>query len=224
MFDATFLMSPYRCIFNDGCKGVLEEDATDLGHGCCSFGAHFADKGDRARVRKLVKRLDSSQWQLRDVAAELGGAITRDEENAWVTRLHDGACILLNRPDFDRGPGCALHVAALDAAERPIDWKPEVCWQVPLRLEYHTDEVGHTTHTLREWRRRDWGEGGAEFHWWCTESPEAFTAHEPLVTTCREDIVALVGQEVYERLRVLLGVDDRPAAAVTWLPHPALRR
>ena len=25
MFDATFLMSPYRCIFNDGCKGVLDD-------------------------------------------------------------------------------------------------------------------------------------------------------------------------------------------------------
>ena len=116
------------------------------------------------------------------------------------------------------------HRQHLDAGERPMDWKPEVCWQVPLRLEYHTDEVGHTTHTLREWRRRDWGEGGQEFHWWCTEESEAFTAHEPLVTTCRDDIVGLVGEERYELLRTALGVDDGPAAGVTWLPHPAVRR
>lgn len=224
MFDATFLMSPYRCIFNDGCKGVLEEDAEHLGHGCCSFGAHFADKADRVRVRKLVDRLDRDQWQFRREARAVGGAIGRNDDGDWVTRVHDGACILLNRPDFHRGAGCALHVAALDAGERPMDWKPEVCWQVPLRLEYHTDEVGHTTHTLREWRRRDWGEGGQEFHWWCTEEPEAFTAHEPLVTTCRDDIVGLVGEERYELLRAALGVDDGPAAGVTWLPHPAVRR
>lgn len=223
MFDATFLMSPYRCIFGDGCKGVLDEDATDLVHGCCSFGAHFADKADRVRVRALVERLTDDQWQLRDVARSTGGAIVRDEDGAWVTRVHDGACVLLNRVGFDRGPGCALHVAALDAGERPLEWKPEVCWQVPLRLEFHTDEVGHTTRTLREWHRRDWGEGGLAFHWWCTEAPEAFTAHEPLVTTCRDDIVALVGEDVYRRLREHLGVDDGPAAAVTWLPHPAVR-
>ncbi len=58
--------------------------------------------------------------------------------------------------------------------DSPMDCKPEVCWQLPLRLTHHLDEVEHSTHTLREWKRRDWGEGGAEFHWWCTEGPEAF--------------------------------------------------
>jgi hypothetical protein len=59
--------------------------------------------------------------------------------------------IFLNRPDFEGGPGCALHVAALEAGERPMDWKPDVCWQLPLRLQEHTDEHGHVTSTLREW-------------------------------------------------------------------------
>ncbi|HPU39087.1 MAG TPA: hypothetical protein PLS63_05900 [Microthrixaceae bacterium] len=224
MFDATFLMSSYRCIFNEGCKGVLDDDATDLGHGCCSFGAHFADKADRVRVRDLIDRLSADQWQLKEAAASIGGPIGRNDDGDWVTRTYDGACVMLNRLDFERGAGCALHVAALDHDERPMDWKPEVCWQVPIRLEFHTDEVGHTTHTLREWRRRDWGEGGQEFHWWCTESPEAYVAHEPLVTTCRDDIVGLVGQARYDLLRQHLGVDDGPASGVTWLPHPAMRR
>ena len=91
-----------------------------------------------------------------------------------VTRLVDDACIFLNRPGFAGGAGCALHIAALDAGERPLDWKPNVCWQVPLRLEHPTDDNGHVTSRLREWKRRDWGEGGDEFHWWCTESHEAF--------------------------------------------------
>ena len=59
--------------------------------------------------------------------------------------------------------GCALHIAALEAGERPMDWKPSVCWQVPLRLEHSTDESGHVTSRLREWKRRDWGEGGSDF-------------------------------------------------------------
>jgi hypothetical protein len=223
MFDATFLMSPWRCIFGEGCKGVHEEDTTELGHGCCSFGSHFADGPDRTRVRKAIARLTKDQWQLKPDAKRLGGPIVKNEDGEWVTRVHDGACIMLNRPGFHRGAGCALHVAALDAGERPLDWKPEVCWQLPLRLTHEVDDVGHTVYTLREWKRRDWGEGGLEFHWWCTDSPEAFVAHEPVVVTLRDDIVGLVGEEVYARLREHLGVDDGPAATTTWLPHPAMR-
>ena len=88
-----------------------------------------------------------------------------------MTRLVDDACIFLNRPGSPQGAGCALHVAALEAGERPLDWKPNVCWQLPLRLEHSTDENGHVTSRLRDWKRRDWGDGGHEFHWWCTEAP-----------------------------------------------------
>ena len=47
---------------------------------------------------------------------------------------------------------------------------------------------------LREWKRRDWGEGGAEFHWWCTEDPEAFVGHRPVYEELRDEIVELVGE------------------------------
>ncbi|MFZ4517637.1 MAG: hypothetical protein ACOYOP_04575 [Microthrixaceae bacterium] len=220
-FDVTFLMSNWSCIFGRGCKGVHDTDTTDLGHGCCSFGAHFADPADRKRVRKAASRLTRDQWQFKRLAKDLGGAIVRNEDDEWVTRTHDGACIFLNRPGFDRGAGCALHVGAADAGEHFLDWKPEVCWQLPLRLTYHDDEVGHTTHTLREWKRRDWGEGGLEFHWWCTDSAEAFVGDEPVVLTQRDEIVAMVGEEVYERLLEHLDLEHRPRE--TWLPHPARR-
>ena len=65
------------------------------------------------------------------------------------------------------------------AGERPIDWKPDVCWQLPLRLQEHTDDHGHVTSTLREWKRRDWGEGGHEFHWWCTDSARRLRRRRP---------------------------------------------
>jgi len=220
LFDASFLTSNWRCIFGEGCKGVLEDDATDLGHGCCSHGAHFADAADRKRTLRHAARLTDEQWQLRSTAEELGGSVERRDDGGWSTRTVDDACIFLNRSDFSRGVGCALHVGALDAGESFLDWKPEVCWQLPLRLSHQVDEVEHTTYTLREWKRRDWGEGGAEFHWWCTESPEAFIDADPVVVTLRDEIIALVGEDVYE---LLLGqLRDRPS--VTWVPHPAVRR
>jgi hypothetical protein len=136
-----------------------------------------------------------------------------------VTRLVDDACIFLNRPGFEGGVGCALHIAALDAGERPLDWKPNVCWQVPIRLEHETDDNGHVTSRLREWKRRDWGDGGFEFHWWCTEAPEAFTGSEPVYRSSRDEIVALVGEQVYGMLVAQL---ERPG----WvpLPHPTVSR
>ena len=220
LFDASFLTSNWRCIFGQGCKGVLDEDATELGHGCCSHGAHLADADDKRRVRRRAAMLSDEQWQLRAEAEALGGPLQRNEDRVWVTRTHDGACIFLNRSDHERGAGCALHVGALDAGESFVEWKPEVCWQLPLRLSHQVDEAGHTTFTLREWKRRDWGEGGEDFHWWCTESHEAFVDPEPVAVTLRDEIVALVGEEVYE---LLLGqLRDRPA--VTWVPHPAVRR
>ena len=141
-----------------------------------------------------------------------------DGEPVTVTRLVDDACIFLNRPGFAGGAGCALHIAALEAGERPLDWKPNVCWQVPLRLEHATDENGHLTSRLREWKRRDWGEGGAEFHWWCTESPEAFVGAEPVYSgVARRDRRA--------RRSGRLRHAGRAAGAPDWvpLPHPALR-
>lgn len=219
LFDLTFLTSAWKCIFGAGCKGVLSEDATELGHGCCSHGAHFADAPDRNRVKRMARRLTEDQWQLRSVAAELGGPVTRNSDGEWTTRLHDGACIFLNRNDFHLGSGCALHVGALDASESFLDWKPEVCWQLPLRLTHHVDEVGHTTWTLRDWKRRDWGEGGEEFHWWCTESPDAYVSSDSVLVTLRDEIVALVGEEVYERL--CEAVPD--PAVTTWVPAPVVR-
>lgn len=220
LFDATFLRSNWSCIFGQGCKGILEEDATELGQGCCSHGAHFADSPDRKRTRKAAARLTSAQWQFKDFADEEGGPFQKTKAGESTTRVHQGACIFLNRPDFHLGSGCALHVGAVEAGESFLDWKPEVCWQLPLRLTHQIDEVGHTTWTLREWMRRDWGEGGEEFHWWCTESPEAFVGKDSVVITLKEDIVRLVGPAVYEKLLVALGQVPQEA----WVPHPAVRR
>ena len=134
-----------------------------------------------------------------------------------MSRLVDGACIFLNRPGFAGGIGCALHTAALDAGERPLDWKPEVCWQLPLRLEDEHRRHGHVTSTLREWKRRDWGAGGDEFHWWCTE-PSRRRLRRPrsrCTQTMRDEIVEMVGEH---GLRPARRAPGRAAAASSTFP------
>jgi hypothetical protein len=219
-FDVTWLTSNWTCIYGAGCPGIAEEAAPELELGCCSWGAHFTDKADRKRVAAKAAELEDDEWQLKAVAEEMGGPIHKDDDGAWVTKVVDDACIFLNRTDHPGGAGCAFHQAAVRRGESYLDWKPEVCWQVPMRLDYHRDDNDHLTYILREWKRRDWGAGGADFHWWCTEDPLAFVGHQPVYRACADDIVALVGAEPYQRLVDLL---DRRGREV-FLPHPALNR
>jgi hypothetical protein len=220
VFDITFLTSAWTCIYGRGCQGVLTGPAPELEQGCCSYGAHFVDEEDEATTLAYAARLTSDQWQLRDVAIRKGGATKRDRAGTIKTRLVDGACIFLNRPGFAGGIGCALHRGALDAQERPLDWKPDVCWQLPLRLEDHTDDDGHVTSTLREWKRRDWGEGGFEFHWWCTDDDLAFVDREPVYVTLEAEIVEMIGCKAYDVFVEHMASRVRSQ----YLPHPALKQ
>ena len=223
VFDVTFLRSDYTCIYGCGCQGIEDDPAPAAMAGCCTFGAHFADDDDVANFEAHVARLRPRHMQfhakLRKKGARIDGLPDADGAPTTQTRVVDGACIFLNRPGFPGGVGCALHIAALEAGERPMDWKPSVCWQVPIRLEHSTDENGHVTSRLREWKRRDWGEGGRDFGWWCTEAPEAFVGTEPLYRSARDEIVELIGPDAYAAMVELL---ERPG----WvpLPHPAVRR
>ena len=218
-FDVTFLLSRWSCIFGRGCRGVLPEDATHLVQGCCSYGAHFSDEDDRERVEAVVATLAPDEWQHR-AAGRRRGATYLEPGGSWQTRLHDGACILLNRPGFPAGAGCALHVAAERRGLHHAETKPDVCWQLPLRRVDSTDELGHVTSTLREWKRRDWGEGGEDFAWWCTEADDAFGGDGTVLATMRREIELLCGAHIYE---LLLEALSRRCATTTVLPHPAVR-
>ncbi len=224
VFDASYLRSNYMCIYGQGCKGIGEHEAPELHHGCCSHGAHFVDDDDIANLARHAERLTAQHWQFHKKGHSKKGYLAHadadaDESPVTTTRVVDGGCIFLNRVGFEGGVGCALHIAAAQLGERPMDWKPSVCWQVPIRLEHSTDESGHVTSRLRDWKRRDWGEGGADFAWWCTEEPDAFVGSEPLYVSARDEIVELVGEHVY---RAMVEVLQRPDWVA--LPHPAVRR
>lgn len=224
VFDATFLTSPWHCIYGHGCQGVLTAEATDLAQGCCSYGAHLVDEDDANAVLTAADRLTDAQWQHRKVAVRRGGPIRRDAKGTLLTRLVGEACIFLNRPGFPGGAGCALHRGALEAGERPLGWKPDVCWQLPLRLVETADESGQVVSTLREWKRRDWGAGGLEFHWWCTDAPDAFTNDRPVYVELRDEIVEMVGEWAYGRFVDHVTGVAGARAGESYLPHPALRR
>lgn len=213
MFDVTYLLSHYHCIYGRGCPGIDEEPDHSEAFGCCIHGAYFVDDDDLDTTHEYVQRLTEEDWQFKSVAdastnGRQGakgkprnyGAYEKIESGEWTTRIHNGACIFLNRPDFHSGAGCALHTAAVRHGERPMDWKPDVCWQVPIRMDVHTDDNGHDTVFVRAWERRDWGDGGADFHWWCIEEDAAYTADDPVYRTSRDELIGFVGEPLYERL------------------------
>ncbi|MDQ3569822.1 MAG: hypothetical protein M3396_04210 [Actinomycetota bacterium] len=220
VFDVTFLTSPWTCIFGRGCLGVLTAPAPELVLGCCSYGAHFTDEEDLAHVEAVAATLTDEEWQFRKQGRQRGiSKTTRAGET--VTRLVGDACIFLNRDGFEGGVGCALHVAALKRGQRPLDLKPSVCWQVPLRREDSEDGDGHVTSTIRQWDRKDWGPGGFEFHWWCTQSPEAFVGSRAVYQEMADELIELVGEPVYAMLVAYLSA--RTSQGVP-LPHPEVRR
>jgi hypothetical protein len=206
--DLTWLCSRWTCIFGRGCQGVIEGRADD---GCCSHGAFFSDKADEKRVRRFASELSPADWQFHDRAQTKSGKLevvekdnVGDDENRRRTRTVDGACIFLNRPGFSGGEGCALHGLALRTGRHPLETKPEVCWQLPVRRAQdwvdRPDGTRILMSTVSEFDRRGWGEGGHDLHWWCTSSPDAHTGGEALYLSYAPELTELIGQKAYDEL------------------------
>ena len=128
------------------------------------------------------------------------------------TKVVDGACIFLNRPGFAAGAGCALHLAAVAAGESPIDWKPSVCWQLPVRVDWEMQPDGIEHATVRRWSRADWGDDGDTMAWCCTDEPEAYVGDAPVIDSLGEELAGIAGQAVYVQLRSRLGLSESPSA------------
>ena len=218
--DLTWLLSRWTCVYGDGCQGVVEGRADD---GCCSHGAFWADEEDEQRVVAAAKGLKRKEWQHAEQGRRLG--ISEDDElegePARRTRTVDGACVFLNRPGFSGGAGCALHAMALRTGQHPLETKPDVCWQLPVRRTQEwvdrPDETRVLVTSIGEFDRRGWGPGGADLHWWCTSSPDAHVGAEPLYLSYGPELTALIGQPAYDELVRLCAV-----RAAGGLPgHPA---
>ena len=201
-FERSFLTSNWSCIWGRGCLGILPEPAPELGHGCCSIGAEL-DGPDEARlISALAATLRPALFEHHADATD--GGIFADPAHS-ATRVVDGACIFLNRPGFPGGPGCALHLAALADGEPPRDWKPSVCSQLPIKVDWEPRHGGGEVATVRRWTRADWGAEGETMAWCCTEGDRAYVGERPVIDSLAGEIEAVTGSEVFVELRLRLG-------------------
>jgi hypothetical protein len=205
--DLTWLTSSYMCIFGQGCPGIYKESPDT---GCCTLGAHFADKDDEKRVASYVAQLDDEHWQFRPDRGKVRKKdwIETDDEGERKTRTieHDGqsACIFHNRADFHSGAGCALHSLALTQGREPLETKPDVCWQLPIRRTFRNvkrqDGSSYTEVSIGEYDRRGWGPGGHDLDWYCSGNTEAHVAVEPVYITHEAELTELMGKAAYDEL------------------------
>ena len=226
-FDLTFMLSNYRCIWGRGCPDTrLQRTA----RGCCVDGVEiYRGDGDTPgsedlkKIRGRVRQLTDEDWQNRRTALARGGrdpwGKARFKRDSVHTRLNQGACIFHNRVDHPGGAGCAFHVAALRRGENPVDWKPRICWQVPLFFDI--DEKTKTT-MVRACRTVDCGYGILE--WWCTEHQDAFSADQPVYMTMEAELRARVRRRCLRRAgRLLPGAPLRRATQADAAPDDPQR-
>jgi hypothetical protein len=225
VFDVSFLLSAYTCIYGAGCRGTADQPSEVLG--CCRLGAHYVDSDDRERIEAMVDVLGPAFMQHHAAARRRG--VTATVAGEAKTRVKDGACIFLNRGNWPAGPGCALHQYALARGEHHMTHKPEVCWIVPLRrtVEEGVADDGEPqwTTTITSYDRGAWGPGGADFAWWCTtdaDGPDAYVGRLPVYRSMEHELRAMAGDGVYDELARYL--EDRRASARTPLPFPVFIR
>jgi hypothetical protein len=199
--DLTWLTSSWTCIYGSGCAGIYKDRPSD---GCCTLGAHFTDEDDVARVKAAAAELGPDEWQFH--AEGTANGWTEKEDGDLKTRVHEGACIFLNRPGFPAGDGCSLHQHAVRQGLEPHTVKPDVCWQLPIRRTYRTvelpDESSYLEVTIAEYDRRGWGPGGHDLDWYCSGNSEAHVGREPVFRSNRGELVELMGQAGYDELVV----------------------
>jgi hypothetical protein len=128
------------------------------------------------------------------------------------------SCIFLNRvgyeaPGYSGSFGCVLHHLAVKDQVHFVETKPDICWQLPLRRSWETREIGDdeiTVVVIGEYTRNAWGEGGADFDWYCTSNSEAHVGREPVYKSSKVELLTMMGPKGYAELEKLC--DSRMAA------------
>ena len=180
------------------------------------FEPAFAIPGAYARADMLLP-VESGGWDLLEVksSSNVWDDIARTQINAVY--LQDIAFQLY----VYRKAGLDIRQAYLVFLNGAYVRQGDIDPQQLFRREDVTLANGHMVTRIAQWDRPDWGSGGADFHWWCTEDPAAFVGATRVVDSMSEELVAIMGDAAYQKL--LAVVNDR-ARRGTALPHPVLRR
>lgn len=221
-FDVSFLLSSYSCIYGAGCEGVNPGEQ-DPAIGCCGHGAYLNDDDDADELTRLVaEELDPSTMQFHAKALKKG-LFTTDEDGETLTRVVRGGCIFANRSGFEGGIGCALHHLAESKGEHHSFHKPTVCWQVPIHRTIDDEQLGNDgrplqVHTIAAYERGHWGEGGADFGWWCLDDETAFVGRNPVYRSMEVELRMMVGDAIFDELAGFLDRRRRQSGRVAFLP------
>ena len=164
--------SAWTCIFGARLPGRAHRAGPELEQGCCSYGAHFTDDDDIADTSRDGR--PGSPTSSGSSARRANGG--RDHEADAGRRGRDPPrrrCVHL--PEPARASPAGRDARSTAPRSRPASDRstgsPTSAGSCRCAWRRRPTTYGHVTSTLREWKRRDWGAGGVEFHWWCTEDP-----------------------------------------------------
>ena len=176
--------------------------------------------------------LDETLWQFhpgRKVKKK--DWVETDDDGDRKTLAHEvdgqSACVFHNRTDFHLGAGCALHALAFVLEKNPLETKPDVCWQLPMRRTFREVDA-HRRHaptprsSIGEYERGGWGPGGHDLDWYCSGNTEAHVAPEPVYVTHEPELVAMMGRAAYDELVLHCEAHVRSRSALAL--HPASPR
>ena len=86
----------------------------------------------------------------------------------------------------------------------PLEVKPDVCWQLPIRRTQdwvdRPDGIQILETTITEYDRRGWGEGGDDLDWYCSGSPDAHVGEQPVWQSYAPELTELLGAAAYDEL------------------------
>lgn len=200
--NVSFLLSNYRCIYGEGCPGILD-GRTEPDVGCCAHGVEFTDDEDFRHVAARVAELTVDDAdELARIRIE--GWYDKNKGRPFRTKLVGGACIFANRFGGPAGkPGCAFHHLALRTGVHPADTKPEICWTVPLNFsdEEPVEPGGRATRIVSAFSADAWD---GHIGWWCVDTPDAYTAASRVYVTFEHELRKSMGDAGYERMVELL--------------------
>ena len=203
LLDMEFLLSNYECQWGSGCKGINPQ-RPDLG--CCANGAYMTEQ-DVELLEKRVPML--TKWQRpelkdrwKEKVHEKNRFGIKKREYETKTAIQDpkdsvSGCVFANDVGYKDGAGCALHIEALSRGESPIDWKPSICWEMPLVIE-EVEELDAKIVHMYHWTVED-------YPWFCSHDEISWVSDKPVYQTMAKELEAMLKQwddpEAYELIK-----------------------